>query len=129
MKVIFLDIDGVLNCITTKERIPGSNLLLGIEDVKLSYLKEIVNNTDAKIILTSTWKVDWFKDEKDKNGKYGIYLDSKFDKNGLEIYDKTSYHVQNRGSEIYEYLNQNNITGYVIIDDHIFKDYDNNKRY
>ena len=64
MKIIFLDIDGVLNCVTTKERIPGSKLLLGMEDIKIRYLKEIVDRTDAKIVLTSTWKVDWFKDDK-----------------------------------------------------------------
>ena len=129
MKIIFLDIDGVLNCVTTKERIPGSKLLLGMEDIKIRYLKEIVDRTDAKIVLTSTWKVDWFKDDKDNNGKYGRYLDSKFKEFDLLIYDKTDYHIQDRGSEIYKYLNiHNDIDKWIVIDDYIFKDYDEDIR-
>jgi hypothetical protein len=46
MKVIFLDIDGVLNY-------HGSQI---IDATCLSNLKNIVENTNAKIILISTWK-------------------------------------------------------------------------
>ena len=46
MKIIFLDIDGVLNY-------QGSNL---IDDGCLNNLRNIVKQTGAKIVLISTWK-------------------------------------------------------------------------
>lgn len=46
MKVIFLDIDGVLNS-------KGTSTL---DDTYISRLKEIVKATDAKIVLSSSWK-------------------------------------------------------------------------
>lgn len=49
-KVIFLDIDGVLNTSFTKYR---DEIL---DDFRLDYLAKIVNKTRAKIVLTSTWR-------------------------------------------------------------------------
>ena len=57
MKLIFLDIDGVLNKFTTKERFEGC---LFIENRKVRYLKELVEATRAKIILTSPWRRGWY---------------------------------------------------------------------
>ena len=53
MKIIFLDVDGVLNCATTKERVRD---LLFVEDRKIQLLKELVDETGATIILSSTWR-------------------------------------------------------------------------
>ena len=53
IKVIFLDIDGVLNCSTTKDL---CEFYTGIEDKKVAILKQIVDATDAKIVLISTWR-------------------------------------------------------------------------
>lgn len=49
-KVIFLDIDGVLNTSYTKYRDEV------LDDFRLDYLAKIVNKTHAKIVLTSTWR-------------------------------------------------------------------------
>ena len=54
MKIIFLDVDGVLNCATTKERVRD---LLFVEDRKVQLLKELVDETGATIILSSTWRL------------------------------------------------------------------------
>ena len=48
IKVIFLDVDGVIN--------PASNYFEGITEEALKLLKTAVDDTDAKIVLTSTWR-------------------------------------------------------------------------
>lgn len=55
MKVIFLDIDGVLNC----EKTANPRKLPYIVDRRLlARLKRLVNRTRAKVFLTSTWRYD-----------------------------------------------------------------------
>lgn len=122
MNVIFLDIDGVLNCATTKDKCGEYQ---GIEDAKVALLKEIVDKTNAKIVLVSTWKEEW---EKGKNTSHmGDYLDDKMQKQGLHIYDKTKNKVDgyymSRGEGILDYIVTHKVKNYVIIDDCQF-DYD-----
>lgn len=47
MKIIFLDIDGVLNYENSKSK---------VEEEKVKLLKEIVGRTDAEIVLSSDWR-------------------------------------------------------------------------
>ena len=55
MKVIFLDIDGVLNCSKT----PNPKTLPYIVDRRLlRRLIRVVDQTSAKIVLPSTWRYD-----------------------------------------------------------------------
>ena len=54
MKVIFLDIDGVLN--TSNSYTVSSNLQLPIDNFRLNYLRYIVEKTDAKIVLSSSFR-------------------------------------------------------------------------
>jgi hypothetical protein len=55
MKVIFLDIDGVLNCSTTR----NPRKLPYVADPKLvKRLLHVVTRTRAKIVLSSTWRYD-----------------------------------------------------------------------
>ena len=122
MNVIFLDIDGVLNCTTTQDKCGN---YVGIEDAKLSELKRIVEKTGAKIVLISTWKQDW---EKGKNrGFMADYLDEKFEAQGLFVYDKTKNKTEgiylSRGEGIIDYIISHNLQNYVILDDCQF-DYD-----
>lgn len=123
MNIIFLDIDGVLNCRTTQDRIDNTNIV-GIESNKVKLLSTIVNETNSTIILTSTWKFDW---DKNKNPNYiGDYLDKKLYEYELIITDKTIDYSYDRGTGIHKYLNEHsNIDNYVILDDSLFEDYDN----
>lgn len=54
--VIFLDVDGVLNCHKTQDRIPN-NGCIGLDEDKCQLLRDIVNRTNAKIVLSSTWRL------------------------------------------------------------------------
>ena len=72
MKVIYLDIDGVLNSTFTTERLEG---VVGIDDELLSNLKSIVDYTGAKIVLISSWKNGWEKNDKHLQNAFGNYLD------------------------------------------------------
>jgi len=55
MKVIFLDIDGVLNCAKT----PNPRKLPYVVDPKLlRRFERLVERTKAKVVLASTWRYD-----------------------------------------------------------------------
>lgn len=133
MKVIFLDIDGVLNCRSTREEAYG---FLGIENEKVELLKKIVDKTKAKIVLVSTWKDEWEKGR--ALSDIGQYMIDKLKMHDLEIFDKTkdilpemakgleicnASALLSRGEGIFIYLLENEIDGYVILDDRQF-DYD-----
>lgn len=123
MKVIFLDIDGVVNCIGTKERAPSK--VIGVEQRLIAYIKEIVDATGAKIVLSSTWRKDWAFDL--MNGKDWHYLRDEFAKQGLYFLDYTpSRRDSHRGEEIKEWLESTNydVTSYVVIDDEMFDIWD-----
>lgn len=56
MKVLFLDVDGVLNCNTTKERING---FLGLDSEHLyRFLQWKNKHPEVSIVLSSTWRTD-----------------------------------------------------------------------
>ena len=86
MKVIFLDVDGVLNCQTSKSK---CGAFIGIDDDKVKRLRAIVDATGAKIILCSSWKSGWERTNKELQDREADYLDRKLKKEGLRILDKT----------------------------------------
>ena len=53
VKVLFLDVDGVLNTKYTK----WCDRTKGIEDNLLKYLKIILDKTECKIVLTTSWRL------------------------------------------------------------------------
>lgn len=127
MKVIFLDVDGVLNDENTfrAERTPMG--YTGVEERYIRNLKHIVDETGAEIVLSSDWREDWHH-----NGIHGrdmFYLIDKLKKYGLTIADKTPGHTKGkgysgRGGEIAKYLKAHpKITEYVVLDDNEFFDF------
>ena len=126
MKVIFLDIDGVLNTPSSESR---CGEYIGIDDEKVEKLKKIVEKTKTEIVLISTWKKYWRKEEKLKplQDYSANYLDEKLAKQGLKAIDKTKDKADgrylSRGESILEYVYRNNVENYIILDDCQF-DYD-----
>ena len=128
-KIIFLDIDGVLNSnkyfssreyyykehkkveYTLEDTIKRQ--LYDIDMNKLELLLKVVKITTAKIVITSSWRrlsiYPYIK-------KYLIEV-------GLPIIGETPYIEGNRGEEIRNYLKNNKVDSFVILDDEIFKDF------
>ena len=124
LKIIFLDVDGVLNSHSTKDLCGPYR---GIEDSKVNLLKKLVDASKAKIVLVSTWKEYWYKSVrlKDKQDDLAIYLDIKLSQQGLKISDKTDDYILNRGEGILDYIDRLHNRGievdkYVIFDDEMF---------
>ena len=115
MKVIFLDIDGVLNSdeyIDRAKNTQGIERHIDIEKVKL--LKKAINETDAKTVLTSSWRNS--KDIgplRELLAKYEIY------------FDVTPFINWERGLEIKQWLLEHNrVEDYIILDDEIYDSFD-----
>jgi hypothetical protein len=106
IKVIFLDIDGVLN--NQASLAEGIHLL----PEKCLLVKRIVEETDAKIVISSTWRIgEDIKHLRNILWRSGIPRSAIIDKTPI-IDDGI------RGSEIEEWLkNNNHVIGYIIIDD------------
>lgn len=121
MKVIFLDIDGVLNCKNSKSSCYG---LMGIDNKKVELLKSIIDKSNAKIVLISSWRTGWEKIHKGQQNYMADYLDRKLKRYGLCITDKTDDYIAMRGEAVIKWLDGKNIEAYAIIDDEIW-DYEN----
>lgn len=107
MKVIFLDVDGVLNHGKQIEK---------VEDDKIQILKQIIDETGAKIVLSSDWRFWLGTDDEDVE-----LLQEKLSGIGAEIMSSTpgSKHGY-RGAEIYQWINKwkgETIDKFVILDD------------
>ena len=133
MNIIFLDIDGVLNSLNYFiERHPKvlelyahedydnnallkmKRLMLDIDIKKLNILKEIVEETNSYVVVISSWK---------SLGTFPYVMNKLIDM-GIPIIGKTDDYNSNRGEGIKRYIKENNIENYVILDDEIFEDYD-----
>lgn len=114
MKVIFLDVDGVLNDQTWLHLFMESE----IDETRVARLAEIVKATDAKIVLSSSWRV--LMDEPDEIGMriWDDFVD-KLRKFGLEIYDRTPVIGMDRPLEIKTWLDKHKgqIDTFISLDD------------
>lgn len=117
MKVIFLDIDGVLNSDeyldkVKKSEIQGIERDIDVEKVKL--LKRAIDETGARVVLSSSWRYTRnARDLKELLANYGIRVDS------------TPYIQDERGLEIKKWLSENQgVEDFIILDDEIFDSFD-----
>ena len=122
-KYIFLDVDGVLNCDSTLEQCGGYT---GIDDAKVALLKEIVDATEARIVLSSSWRLG-YNSRGDSLKGHREYLTQKLSKYGLEIYSMTPqigrFH-SHRGEEIHMWLEAHGgADAWVVLDDDWFEDF------
>jgi sugar-specific transcriptional regulator TrmB len=113
LNIIFLDIDGVVNdAIAQQER--G---YITFEQHAMKYLKEIVHEADARIVISSNWRhFEWAIEAiKEELGKYGL-VDKFIGCTPILVQemDKTI-----RPIEIRQWLDQNKniVKNFVIIDD------------
>ena len=143
MKTIFLDVDGVL---TNSGYLNYETRHINPE--KVSLLSQIVKETGAVIVLTSTWKDGYNK----KTGEKDVYfriLEQVLEEYGLSIYDITDHipaktqesmlfsvsladfkhihfvHGTGRAAEVEKWIFEHHPEYFVILDDedHDWKDY------
>lgn len=115
MNVIFLDIDGVLRTHKSDKEWYGQNIPTNVFNRKFSpnsinILNEIIKLTNARLIISSTWREHYSINELRKiftnNGyKYDIY----------DITTKLGY----RGEEIQYWLDTHDVNRYIVVDDNI----------
>lgn len=118
MKILFLDIDGVLNSgpyLKSLTIMPGQHQ--EIRDYHVQLLSEICHKHRAKIVLCSTWRV-LDSDHSPVARKMWLYLQECLQKHNLTIFSKTPVLGGNRPLEIKTWLtNHYDIESFVILDD------------
>ena len=101
MKVVFLDIDGVLSFDAVTIDIPS-----------LKRLKRILDETGAKVVLSSAWRI--FPDGRDQ-------VKEALKSIGHDMLDCTPEDGPTRGAEINQWLREHpEVENFVIIDDDYF---------
>lgn len=119
MKIIFLDIDGVLNSqqfarevgwggfFTEEDVVSWDNVKWVPENVDL--LKQIVEKTSAEIVIHSTWACSFSVNKFKEMFELYNYPD-------IPIRALTNNKIS-RSERIMNYIKEHNITNYIIIDD------------
>ena len=105
MRIIFLDIDGVLNSMAyfKSNKKTTESLFNDISDFHLKKLSEIYHTCDAHIVLSSTWR--GLDDEYNMTCRQmWEYLVGSLEKYGMKIMSKTPVIDQNRPLEIKTWL-------------------------
>lgn len=105
-KILFLDIDGVANCRSTKQRF---GVFIGIDPKMVAEIKRIVKATGCLIVLSSTWRLDG-ESRVHVRKKVCAYLD-------ITGRDPSGF----RGAEVKRWLENNGdlhrVSNYAILDD------------
>lgn len=124
MKIIFLDIDGVLNhdqWYVSKEYqslVEDENTELDIDPSCTKRIVEICRQTNAKIVITSAWRMTWYGTQF-RLERGGIPNDLILDKTPEFFWVTVGNFDRSRSAEINTWLEQHQgeVESYVIIDD------------
>ena len=121
MKIIFLDIDGVLNSSEYRNRMGRKYYSEIIDRSKMPLLKEIVEATDAKIVLSTSWRKFWNQGEHQLDS-IGQHINTVFAEFGLSVHSKTPVRENaGRSAEIAAWLDgKRYVEEYAILDDRDF---------
>lgn len=129
VKVIFLDVDGVLNPLVNiymrkKKGEPTSSYHITIPGDKIYRLKQIVDRTGAILIMSSSWRLGYIASNMTPSRSY-INLNNQLMRYGLQLQGWTPVHKDRiRGIEINWWLesfirNNGYKPKYIIIDDEL----------
>ena len=116
-KIVFLDVDGVLNSVDTTALAPDGSL--GVSSGKIDLLKKIITEAKADIVLSSSWRNILESDPSYK------YLIRQLKYKELYILDKTPNVGCHRGKEIRQWLDAHEeIEQFVILDDEFIQEFE-----
>ena len=106
MKVIFLDIDGVLNTNSDRE----------ISNDKLKLLSELVSKTGADVVLSSSWRNWWNNPKTNIPGSFITNWKNQFLDNNISITLITELECP-KNISIEKFIIQHDVKRYVVLDD------------
>lgn len=111
MKVIFVDVDGVLNSDDFIDSVKGKQDI----DIKtVLLLKRAIEETGAKIVMDTSFRYT----------QSFLKVQEMLLQNGI-MFDKTPFIDNERGKEIKQYLSEyKDIEDYILLDDVVFSDFD-----
>lgn len=110
-KILFLDIDGVVNCKNTTQRHRG---FIGIDPYMAFLVGKIVMYTGCEVVLSSSWRT--FHDDGVEEISKQVAKIS--DVTPPPWYDRENDHHSTRGEEIQAWLDKNpDVSVYAILDD------------
>lgn len=135
--IIFLDIDGVLNgynkwnlfgwkiaCFTNSKKIKNwyrkVSDPVGIHERKVKRLAKIVKATNAKVVMSSSWRFGWWNTPYEKQFEDQRKLTDLLNKYHIEVIDITPKSSDGRrDKEITEWLSKHKdmVNNFVILDD------------
>lgn len=115
MKVLFLDVDGVLNSEKYVRRHGNAGLI--VDPARMELLQQIIRATDAAIVLSTSWREHWSPDPSLCDA-VGEEINALFARYGLTVYGKTPTLRAGREQEIAQWLRENpSVTRYAVLDD------------
>lgn len=119
MKVIFLDVDGVLNNFHT--RTVTSDGWCFVDGFLIERLRTLVKASGAKVILSSTWRDGWNREDESQNELCFIELRDALREHDIEIFDALPLPLRTRRSiairEFFDNWKGEPIEEFVILDD------------
>ena len=117
MKIIFLDVDGVLNCTKT---IRGWGKMRFVDTRKMLRVREICDRTGAKVVISSSWREGAREDALAMDKMQWQSLIAEFDKHRIPVIGMTPFAPDRwRGDEISMWLKSQEepVKDFVIVDD------------
>lgn len=135
--IVFLDIDGVLNgynkwnllgwkivCLTKSERLKNWYRKLtdpcGVHERKVKRLAKIVKATNAKVVMSSSWRLSWWNTPYEEQYEHQKKLTGLLNKYNIKVIDITPCSPDGRrDKEIIEWLTKHEdiVKRFVILDD------------
>lgn len=116
MKGIFLDFDGVICTLRAHCAYSDGFMWSHLDPVAVKMIERLANETDSKIVVSSTWRSHWDKGAIERfllnAGMRTVPFHQSWRTPNLNAFDNN-----NRGSEIAKFLSDHHLERYVIIDD------------
>lgn len=117
MKVLFLDFDGVLN--SDKFLRKSENKGAIVDPKCMVLLKQIIDETNAKIVLSTSWREHW-EQNAEKCDETGRLINRIFEDFEMSVFQKTPLLNTNREAEIKAWLDgRNDVENFVVLDDRV----------
>lgn len=119
MKVLFLDVDGVI----THQHYKNEERE-GLDPEKIKLVARIVKNTGAFVVLSSSWRLSYDQKTKKKDWDY-VLLEKCLGDEGISIYDITTRIPfssslawrRTRPLEILDWIVEHKVNSFAILDD------------